>query len=88
MLKERRETPQKIRIGDIVKNLHASDNNPIRKSIIVAKNGELAKFCYISNKNEVSVGYYNLRDLRYDPSFIVVGHVDLNKVITELIKDY
>ena len=86
MIENRREASQKIRVGDIIKNLHASETNPMRKSIIVAKNSEYAKFCYLDSKG-ISFGRYYLRDLMYDPAFNVVGHVDLREVLTELFKE-
>lgn len=85
MIENKREIPQKIKVGDIIKNLHASETNPIRKSIIVAKNSEYAKFCYPNSKG-IFWGRYYLRDLMYDPAFNVVGHVDLREILTELFK--
>lgn len=79
-----RSEPQKVHIGDILENHYASDNNPARKSVVIAV-GAYYVTCVYAYKGHICKANYYTRDVHYNEKFIVVGHADIVKMLDAVI---
>ena len=79
---------QKIHVGDVIENLHASENNPRRKGIVksISQN-----YIYMVTAHNGKLDYYSFyrRDVENEPeSWITKGHVKLNVIIENILNKY
>lgn len=79
---------RKIKVGDILFNGWASENNPIKKTIIISTNNSKTKCVYTINSKFKTVEYYtNDLILNEDDKYKIVGHIDLVKLINNEIQN-
>lgn len=71
----------KFKFGDVILNEHASDKNPIKKSIVWNRakiNGsDCYKCLYIQSNGTYGEAYYDISITDKDDSFKKIGHIDL-----------
>lgn len=72
--------------GDIVLNHWASDENPVRVSIITHIGKEFTQCLYEHNGNLVKCRYYTNELKRDIEHFEIIGHLDYEKPIKEMLK--
>ena len=82
----KRKEPQEICIGDILLNLHASERNPLRKSVVTGINGQYV-FCLCPYKKTLKRVRYYLNDVRYDEDFQIIGNIDLEKWFNNALEE-
>ena len=77
-----------FKTGDIILNQWASEQNPIRYSMVFKKSGKYVYCWYIESKNRISQCRYYAQDLKNnaDGMFSVVGHCDLFAKIRESLQ--
>lgn len=76
---------KQVRIGDIILNEHASERNPLRKSIVMYSDNNFYTVIYF-NGNLRSAARFEKRDVKNDPAFKIIGHVDINRFLKNAIK--
>ena len=77
-----------FKTGDIILNQWASEQNPIRYSMVYKKSGKYVYCWYIESKNRISQCRYFAQDLKNnaDGMFSVVGHCDFFVKIRESLE--
>ena len=79
----------KIKVGDILFNGWASENNPIKKTIVISINNYKTKCVYVVNSKFKTAEYYtNDLIVNEDSKFKIIGHVDLVKLINNEIQKH
>ena len=80
---------RKIKVGDILFNGWASQNNPIKKAIVISTNKSKTKCVYVVNSKFKTV-QYSTNDLiiNEDDKYKIIGHVDLVKFINNEIQEH
>lgn len=74
-------------IGDIILNKWASEDNPSRIAIITGHNNRYVNYVF-PYKGKIKKGMYYLDDYRKDKEhFVKIGHIDLSKILTDLINE-
>lgn len=84
-MEERRNSPQEFHCGDILLDHYASENNPLRKSIINGSNGRYV-FVLYPHKRRLHKAAFSKYDVQYDKKFEIVGRVNLEKLISDAIQ--
>lgn len=80
---------RKIKVGDILFNDWASENNPIKKAIVISTNKSKTKCVYVVNSKFKTVEYYtNDLIVNEDYKYKIIGHVDLVKFINNEIQEH
>lgn len=77
-------TPKKIKVGDVVLNHYASENNPHRKSIVLHLSSSYNGYykCIAPNgKGGTDIIKYSRMDLLTDPKFEIINHIDFLKFL-------
>lgn len=75
----------KVIIGDVLLNNHASERNPHRKSIVYEVTSEWVN-CICCYKYKIEKIKYSVKDVNTDDKFEVINHIDIRKIITDLCK--
>lgn len=79
----------KIKVGDILFNGWASENNPIKKTIVISISNSKIKCVYVDNSKFKTVEYYkNDLMVNEDDKYKIIGHVDLVKFINDEISNH
>ena len=77
-------TPKKIKVGDVVLNHYASENNPHRKSIVIQLSSSYNGYykCITSNsKGGTDIIEFSRMDLVTDPKFEIIDHIDFLEIL-------
>ena len=77
---------KKIKQGDVLLNTHASERNPIRRSVIIGHNDQYVFAIYLRKKTIRRCSYY-LRDVLYDDAFQIIGHIDLAELLIKAMEE-
>ena len=79
---------QKIHVGDVIENLHASENNPHRKGIVKLIYKDYIYMVTVHNGKLDSYSFYK-RDVENDhEGWVVKGNVKLNVIIENILNKY
>ena len=81
---ELRETMQDIRIGDILLNHFASDDNPAKRSIVVSITPTVVVSVY-AYKGRINKSNYAQKDVRWNKKFEIIGHCDICGIIRDIL---
>lgn len=77
----------KTKIGDVILNHYAEENNwPHQKAIVISTNRYATKAIAIGHNNSVDIITYT-PDFETNDKFEVIGHVNLAEVFLKLIDD-
>ena len=76
---------KKVHIGDIILNEHASERNPLRKSIVMYSDNNFYTVIYF-NGNLRSAARFEKNNVKTDPAFKIIGHVDIDGFLMNAIK--
>ena len=76
-------TPKKIKVGDVVLNHYASENNPHRKSIIIQLSSRHNGYkCITSNgKGGTEIIEFSSMDFVMDPKFEIIDHINFLEIL-------
>ncbi len=69
-------TSKKIKVGDVVLNHYASENNPHRKSIVIQLSSSYYKCIALNSKGGTDIIEFSRMDLLTDPKFEIINHID------------
>lgn len=79
----------KIKVGDILFNGWASENNPTKKTMVISVSNSKVKCVYVDGSKFKTVEYYkNDLIVNEDDKYKIIGHVDLVKFISDEIQNH
>lgn len=79
---------RKLRIGDIIINLYASETNPHRKGIVKDLSHDYVYMMTIYNGKIDKYSFYRSDVERDEEGFIIKGNVKLNVIIKNILDKY
>lgn len=79
---------RKLRIGDIIINLHAAETNPHRKGIVKDLSRDYVYMMTIDKGKIDKYSFYRSDVERDKENFIIKGNVKLNVIIKNILDKY
>ena len=71
----------RVRVGDVINNLWASDKNPLRTSIVNNIDKDFV-YCIYLHKNKICKAKYSRYEVNKDAEhFVIKGHINLYELL-------